>query len=368
MLRLALCAAAAARPVAGQATTCSGEEACTAACRDLSIAVEVACLTSDNVRSSSPALLPAGTTSCPAACGTAWSALIAACPPHTDGWLLGGADGAAATDWISMVGVPAGGDGAGDAHSVVARIMLKHLELGLSKDLCTFTAPVCTASGCSSDGSTESVGELCSTAQRLAQYSATLSPSTQTAPTTGLGCETACSTACQALEDAAWAVGSGACCPSGATAADCAGVSLDLGAEAGVLTLEYAGMVNIYSASSACEPYVCSTEALAASFCGQTQGPLGGVMCVLTLATLQGALAAMGGDIPEAIEDCLTTLASDPATRDTAISEMCATSSTPCPGGAEAEQDDPDLLRASAATTTTAPAALLLSALLLLAF
>ena len=91
-------------------------------------------------------------------------------------------------------------------------------------------------------------------------------------------------------------------------------------------------------------------------------------MCVLTLATLQGALAAMGGDIPEAIEDCLTTLASDPATRDTAISEMCATSSTPCPGAAEAEQEgDPDLLRASAATTTTAPAAalLLLSTLLM---
>ena len=110
-------------------------------CPDLGIAAEVACLTSDNAMSATPSFLASGA-SCPAACPTAWDALIAACPLGTDDWDLdgGGADGVAA-GWVDMDGAADDSTNTGDAQSVAARIAVKWLALGLDKELCTWANP-----------------------------------------------------------------------------------------------------------------------------------------------------------------------------------------------------------------------------------
>ena len=123
-------------------------------CPDLGIAAEVACLTSDNEMSATPSFLASGA-SCPAACATAWDALIAACPLGTGDWDLD--DGAPGTpssgiaaNWVDMDGT--GTDGAdtvgdvnnlntGDAQAIAARIAVKWLALGLSKELCAWANP-----------------------------------------------------------------------------------------------------------------------------------------------------------------------------------------------------------------------------------
>ena len=125
-----------------------------ASCPDLGIAAEVACLTSDNTTSATPNFLASGA-SCPAACATAWDALIAACPLGTDDWDLDdGAPGTPSTGiaagWVDMDGT--GTDGAdtvgdvnnlstGDAQAIAARIAVKWLALGLSKELCAWANP-----------------------------------------------------------------------------------------------------------------------------------------------------------------------------------------------------------------------------------
>ena len=118
-------------------------------CPDLGIAAEVACLTSDNAMSATPSFLcdeSSGTScsgvSCPAACTAAWDALIAACPLGTGDWDLddGGTDGVAA-GWVDMDGAADDSTNTGDAQSVAARIAVKWLALGLSKELCTWANP-----------------------------------------------------------------------------------------------------------------------------------------------------------------------------------------------------------------------------------
>ena len=112
-------------------------------CPDLGIAAEVACLTSDDEMSATPNFLASGA-SCPAACTTAWDALIAACPLGTDDWDLDddGTDGVAA-GWVDMDGeaTDANDINTGDAQSVAARIAVKWLALGLDKELCDWADP-----------------------------------------------------------------------------------------------------------------------------------------------------------------------------------------------------------------------------------
>ncbi len=346
------------------------------------IAVEVACLTDDNTRASTPSWISASD-GCPAACTAAWDALIAECPGHTKSWTLGGAcaDGSGmteddceseqwsdtATDWVPMY---VAGDGTGDAYSVAARVMLKWLELGLEMDVCPLSSPVCDVSGCHSTQEATAV-EMCSVMQRLAQYSALSSPAAQTSPTTGLGCDSECSTACRAIEEATWAVGTGACCADGTQAdrSDCMGVSPDLGAQE-ILLLDYVAMRTVYSASSACETFTCSTENLANAFCSQTAGTYGPFMCnpAIGKMSLISTLLPDDYDVPAEIRSCIDELANNGRCSDTshktetscdaatgttwtptatATSEMtvygiCATTSSPCPGSVDEDDDDDD--------------------------
>ena len=262
------------------------------------------------------------------------------------------------------------GDGTGDAYSVAARVMLKWLELGLGMDTCPLSSPVCDPDGCHSTEEVVAV-RSCGIMQRLAQYSALSSPATQQSPTQGLGCESTCSTACQAIEDATWGIGTGACCSSGTQedGSDCTDVSADLGAENGILLLDYTGMRAVYSASAACETFTCSTETLAGAFCSQTGGSMGTLMCLdaMKLSTVSSVLPA-GYDVPAQIRSCLDELAnngrcSNPvhksqsqcdtdseatwtaaatATSEMSVKQICATSSSPCPGSAAAADDDGD--------------------------
>lgn len=300
-------------------------------CHGLGIDVEVACATANNVKSEEPAWLTAAD-ACPAACGTAWEALLATCPVGTADWDLDGNTGSdySATDWVDLQpGLAA--NKMGDAHSIVARVTLKWLELGVSKTLCPFE-----------DG-TEDAGTSCGTAQRIAQYSATSS--------TVMDCGNVCSAACQDLDDAAFAVGSGACCPAPATTAaecemcspaHCVSRSFGTGNE-----LDYPGMVAVYAASSDCKVFECTVENLAGAFCGQTQhGTFGPLLCGSTgtlgfVAGLSGLLANTA--IPDDMLSCVETLGEAPDTTYIKVSEMCAESSTPCPTqGEEQEQDDDD--------------------------
>ena len=350
------------------------------------IQVEVACLTADNVRSATPSWIQPSA-ACPAACTTAWNALIDTCPGHTKSWTLGGecSDSSGvteedctgqwsdtATDWVKMY---VAGDGTGDAYSVAARVMLKWIELGLAMDTCELSSPVCDPDGCHS--TEEAVAtRTCGIMQRLAQYSALSSPATQQSPTQGLGCESTCSATCQAIEDATWGIGSGACCSSGTAAdgSDCTDVSADLGAANGILLLDYTAMRAVYSASAACETFTCSTETLAGAFCSQTAGSMGTLMCLDSLKLrMVSSLLPDGYDVPAEIRSCLDELANNgrcanpahksqaqctgagetwtPAATSTSemtVKQICATSSSPCPGD-DVEADDVEAKPSSSA-------------------
>ena len=286
------------------------------ACHGLGVDVEVACTTSDNVKSETPAWLPAGA-SCPTACGTAWDLLLATCPVGTADWDLD------ATDWVDLQpGLDS--DKSGDPHSIVARVTLKWLELGVSKTLCPFQ-----------DG-TSDAGTGCGTAQRVAQYSAT-SP-------TVLNCGTTCSDTCTELDDAAYAVGSGACCPApAAAAAECTAIARSYGTGN---ELDYPGMVAVYAASSACKVFECNVENLAGAFCGQTQHAVfGSLLCGAsgTLGFVNGLSGMLAGTaIPADMLSCVQTLGSAEATANVKVRAMCAEhASVQCPP-LEGEDDDDD--------------------------
>ena len=398
--------------VASQATDCTDGATCTAACRELGtfhrscaralrphtqgagrpadklsawafagIAVEVACLTADNIRTASPSWLQSDAT-CPAACTAAWNALIETCPAHTKSWTLGGtcADNSGETeddctdgqwshtavDWVPMF---VSGDGTGDASSIAARVMLKWLELGLEMDTCALSSPVCDVDGCHSTDTATAV-QTCTVMQRLALYSAVDSPATQTSPTQGLGCESTCSEQCTAIEDATWGIGTGACCSTGTQpdGSDCTDLSADLGADGGPLLLDYASMRAVYSASSACEEFICSTATMAAAFCSQTAGSMGGIICLetLTLSTLPRAVSIAGYTIPGEMLSCLSELANngrcsdrslvtqqqcdadsaeswtpaDSPTSQLTVKSICAATIHPCPGDDDPQGDD----------------------------
>jgi len=252
-----------------------------------------------------------------------------------------------ATDWVDLQpGLDS--NKSGDPHSIVARVTLKWLELGVSKTLCPFQ-----------DG-TSDAGTGCGTAQRVAQYSATSS--------TVLNCGTTCSDTCTELDDAAYAVGSGACCPApAAAAAECTAIARSYGTGN---ELDYPGMVAVYAASSACKVFECNVENLAGAFCGQTQHALfGPLLCGAsgTLGFVNGLSGMLAGTaIPADMLSCVQTLGSAEATANVKVRAMCAEhASVQCPP-LEGEDDDDDEPVAPQVSSAEAVApALLLSAFIL---
>eukprot|EP01043_Picozoa_sp_COSAG02_P029895 COSAG02_NODE_1881_length_10542_cov_179.778991_4_plen_378_part_00 len=240
---------------------------------------------------------------CPAACAQAHAALLAACPLGTADWDLDGAGEETAV---------------GDAYSVTAYISLLNAgnaDIGLNKDFCTF----------------EGMTGTCDMDQRIAQYSARGD------------CATACEDDqmgqwCQALMNAAFAVGSGSCCPED-SAAECSGTSMSRGNQPEPYTLDYAGATLAYSAESACMEFPCSTQSLAAAFCQQTEdATIAGLICGIDMAgmvPLIPAMALYSSSIPTAITDCVRTLGTDDATSAVTVVDMCAatpyTACTPVP-------------------------------------
>ena len=192
-----------------------------------------------------------------------------------------------------------------------------------------------------------------------------------------------CSTECQALADAALGAGAdvsadgigvptgaGACCPEGGSAthpANCTGTSVSHGDNGN--TLDYAGTVAVYAASGSCIDWVCNTDTLAGAFCAQTGHQLLGLMIcgpAGTLGFVNGLRSFLAGTaIPPAMLSCINTTGTDVNTASMTVTDLCASSSTPCPAAAGDGYSEGGLLSGAARTSAAVAAAAVAAALFL---
>ena len=163
--------------------------------------------------------------------------------------------------------------------------------------------------------------------------------------------------------------GAGTCCPEGSSAThptNCTGEVVSHGDDGNIL--DYAGSVAVYAASGKCIDWVCNTDTLAGAFCAQTSHSLFGPMICAptgTIGFVYGLRSILAGTaIPPAMLSCIETLGTDANTASITVTDLCASSSTPCP--AAYSQGDPDLLSGAprASVAAAVAAATLLSLLL----